>query len=194
MVTTDPNAPNVALFDIAEALTGRGYPEVEVHFFIDEASAISLGRAEKQLTQLALLGKTEEHDALEKTVEDLKASLRSQRYTYHLRGIPNKIRQDALAKAFEKYPRKRNALGIEEEDDERDNYYTTLLWQAMTVKIVAPTGAVQVNPPLETIQQIRDFAPVAALDQISQGIQELSNGVRSGFEAAAQDTDFLSKP
>ena len=182
------------MFDIGAALEGRGYPEVEIQFFLDEAAAMALARAEKQLTQLALLGKTEEHDALDKTVSELRDKLRSQQYTYHLRGIPNKVRQDALTKAFEKFPRKRNALGIEEEDDERDNYFTTLLWQLMTVKIVDPNGAVQINPSLETIQQIRDLAPVAALDKIAQGIQELTTGVRSGFEAALQETDFLSKP
>lgn len=184
--------PSAELFDLAAVLQGRSYPECEVTFFLDEAAAIALSRAERQLTKLALLGKTEEHDALDQTVGNLRESLRAQRYTYHLRGIPNKVRQDVRNKAFEKYPVKRNALGIEEDDDDRDNYFTTLLWQAMTVKIVAPGGAVQVAPSLETIQQFRDFAPIATLDAVSQGIQELSQGVKAGFEAAAQDTDFLS--
>lgn len=191
---SDNVLPAAGLFDIGAVLAGRGYPEVEVPFFLDESAAIALARAEKQLTTLALLGKTEEHDALDKTVADLRASLRSQQYVYHLRGVPNKIRQDVRTKAFEKYPIKRNALGIEEESEERDSYFTSLLWQALTVKIVDPNGAVQIHPSLETIQQFRDFAPIAALDAIGQGIQELSQGVKAGFEAAAQDTDFLSQP
>lgn len=191
---SDNVLPAAGLFDIGAVLAGRGYPEVEVPFFLDESAAIALARAEKQLTTLALLGKTEEHDALDKTVADLRASLRSQQYVYHLRGVPNKTRQDILTKAFEKYPRVKDMFGTEERNDERDLYYTTLLWQAMTVKITAPNGAVQITPSLESIQQFRDFAPTAALDAISAGIQELTTGVKAGFEAAAQETDFLSKP
>lgn len=186
--------PSASTFDITAVLQGRGYPELEVPFYVDEPSALALSQAEKQLTNLAMLGKTTEHDELEKRVNDLRDALRANRFTYHLRGIPNKVRQDVYRKAFEKYPRQQSFIGIEEDNPERDAYYTTLLWQAMTVKIVAPDGAVQVNPPLEVVQQFRDFAPSAALNAIDAGIQELSNGVKAGFETAAQETDFLSQP
>lgn len=191
---SDSVLPSASTFDLAAALLGRGYPEIEVPFFLDEAAALELARAERELTRLALLGRTDEHDALEKTVDQLRAALRSQQYTYHLKGIPNKTRRDILAKAFEKYPRQKNLLGMEEDNDDRDGYFTSLLWQAMTVKITAPDGAVQVNPSLEAIEQFRDFAPTATLDAIGAGIQELTTGVKAGFEAAVQETDFLSQP
>lgn len=186
--------PSAGLFDINAVLQGRNYPEVEVDFYIDEASALTLSRIEKELNRLAILGRTEEHDALEPKGQELRKALASARYVYHLRGVPQKVRQDIYKKAYEKYPREQNFVGVEEENPERDQYYTSLLWQAMTVKIVAPNGAVQVNPSLETIQQFRDYAPLAALNAIDAGIQELSAGVKAGFEAAAQDTDFLSRP
>src|SRR4051812_11077092 len=102
---SDSVLPSAKVFDITAVLQGRSYPELEVPFYVDEPSALALSRAEKQLTNLALLGKTEEHDELEKKVEALKEALRTNRFTYHLRGIPNKVRQDVYKKAFEKYPR-----------------------------------------------------------------------------------------
>lgn len=186
--------PSAALFDIGGVLQGRNYPEIDIPFYVDEVTALTLSQVEKELNRLTMLGRTEEHDALEAKSVELKKVLADSRYVYTVRGVPQKVRQDAYKKAFDKYPRVQNFMGIEDENPERDSYYTALLWQAMTVKIVAPNGAVQVAPALETIQQFRDYAPLSAITAIDAGIAELTSGVKAGFEAATQDTDFLSQP
>lgn len=189
-------SPSISTFDIAQVLMGRGYPETEVPFYLDEATAVEISRAEKNLTHLGLLQKDTEYAAEEKRLAELKEKLRKDQFTYHLRGVPNKTRQDVLKKAFEKYPKKIDAFGLGgiDENDERDQFYTNLLWQAMTVKIVSPDGQVQVHPTLEVIEQFRDYAPAAALSAIDDAIQELSVGAKAGFEAASRDADFLSQP
>lgn len=191
------DAPSISTFDIAQVLMGRGYPETEVPFYIDEWTAVEIARKESKLAELALADDSAGYNALLAEVTELKKALRSQQFTYHLRAVPNKVRQDILKKAFEKYPKKSNPFGMVgdiDENEDRDALYTNLLWEAMTVKIVAPDGNVQVSPSYETIERFRDYAPVAALTKIDNAIQELSSSARSGFESAAKDPDFLSQP
>lgn len=188
--------PSISTFDISAVLMGRGYPESEVPFYLDEATAVEVHRAELKLSHLGRLMKDDEYAEQEKVLAALTEKLRSQRYVYHLRGVPNKVRQDVLKQAFAKYPKKPDAFGLPgmDDNDDRDQFYTNLLWHAMTVKIVAPDGNVQVNPSVEVIEQFRGYAPQAALTAIDAAIQELSSGAKAGFEAAAQDPDFLSQP
>lgn len=186
--------PSFSTFDIASVLAGRGYPETTVEFYLDEAAAMALSKAETKLTHLQIARDATGAAEFEKEVDALRAALRSQKYSIVLRGIPNKTRSDLLAKAFEKFPHKKNLLGQEEDSDERDQFYTTLLWQAIIVRIEAPDGNVQVNPDFDSVQALRDYAPDLALMAIGGGIRDLTDGVKAGFEAATQDTDFLSQP
>lgn len=203
-MTDFPDTPAIAdtqpvaeFFDIAAVLDGRSYPEVDVPFYLDESAGLALFQANKRLTELALLGRQEDHDLLEGKIAELKKQLAQTRYVITLRGLPVKMRQDLLSDAFTKYPRTSTgidaALGIDEPSDERDQYFSTKLMQAMAVKIVAPNGAIQVAPSIETIQKLRDYAPQAALAVINEGMNELTDGVKAGFESAVQDTDFLSQ-
>ena len=61
----------------------------------------------------------------------------------------------------------------------------------MIVKIVDPRGAVN-YPEVADVEAIRGSAPKSAILAIKGAIDELESGVKSGFESAAQDVDFLS--
>lgn len=185
---------NPKTFDLGAVLQGRSYPEAEVPFYLDEASALKLSRLERRIARLELLAMEDDAKAMAEEVEALKQAIRGSQYTYHLRGIPNKVRNDVLKKSLEKYPRERDFLGTELDNDDRDALFATLLWHAMTVKIVDPDGAEQTNLTVDQIQQVRDYLPITAINDIQEGINELTSGAKAGFEAAAQDSDFLSQP
>lgn len=185
--------PSFETFDIVAVLAGREYPEVAVPFYLDEVSALALSRGEKELTKLELLEKTEEYQILSAKVEALREKLRADKYTWTLRGIPNKVRSDLLDEAYTLFPRVTDNLSVfqtEKPNDARDQWFATHLLHAMTAKIESPTGAVMENPNLGAIQSFRDHAPQAALTVIYEAQSELADGVKAGFEQAAQDTDF----
>lgn len=190
----DANIPSIRTFDLGAILAGRSFPEIEVPFYLDEVAALKLSRRERLLNQYIALAKTEEADKLQLEIDELKKSIRDSRYVYHLRGISNKARQDLMKKAVEKFPRERDFLGTEVENEERDELFTVLLWHALTAKIEGPDGATQIGLSLEDIENFRALLPHAAVTAIQAGVNELSTGAKAGFEAAVQDTDFLSQP
>lgn len=191
---SDSPVPSIKLFDLAAILAGRSYPEVEVPFYLDESAALKLSRRERLFSRYELLGKEDEAKALDAEIEELKKAILDSRYVYHLRGISNKARQDLWKKACEKFPRERDILGGEIENDDRDELYTTLLWHAMTDRIEAPDGAIQARLSLDDVRQFRELLPLPAVAVIQGGVNELSTGAKAGFESAVQDSDFLSQP
>lgn len=181
-------------FDLAAVLSGRSYPEVEAPFYLDEVAALKLARRERLLNRLELLRDEEKAKEVAADVAALKQSVRDSRYVCHLRGIPSKLRQDLLKKATEKYPNERDFLGQVQENDDRDELYTNLLWHAMIERIESPDGAVQAGLTLEQVESIRGSLPHSALVAIQEGVSELLSGAKAGFESAVQDSDFLSQP
>lgn len=180
-------------FDIRAVLAGRSYPEDEVAVYFDEAAGYDIGKNELEIRKLAMLGRVDEHDALETENNELKAKLADSRYVFSLRGVPRKLVKDIEAKALKKYPIEYNLLNNKPlPSDEREEYRENLVWSAVVTKITDPDGAVFGAPGPETIAQIRDYAPHTALVKISDAIVALTEGAKSGFEKAAQDADFLS--
>lgn len=186
--------PNVRAFDLGAILQGRSFPELEVPFYLDEAAALKLSRRERLVNRLDLLGKEDEAKEMAEEIESLKQAIKDSRYVYYLRGISNKARQDLLKKATDQFPKERDFLGNVQENDERDELFTALLWHAMSIKIEAPDGSVQLDPSYEQVQSFRELLPTSALSAIQDGINELTMGAKAGFESAVQDSDFLSQP
>lgn len=187
--------PTPGTFDLVAVLQGRDYPTIDVPFYLDEVSAFALGRAEKEQTRLETLGRAEDAEKVAQTIEDLKERLGAGRYVYHLKGIPQKVKDDIRKVAYEKFPREdadhmATLLGREKENPERDRFFSVALLQAMTIKIVAPDGREQVAPTLEQVEQFVYYVPQASFEKILAAQGELLDGGKSGFEMLAQESDF----
>jgi hypothetical protein len=188
--------PDFHTLDIAAVVAGRDYPETEVGVYLDESAAFAIYQLNEELTRLAAK-QDETYSEVEAQFNDLTTALAEKRYTFHLRGIPRKVRMDALEIVEKKYPEaaKTDFLGRPiQNNSEADELHTSLIWQAHITKIVSPSGAEQIAPPLESIQEFRKYAPDYALATISDAIKEFSTGSKAGFEATVRSTDFLSEP
>lgn len=173
-------------FDLAEVLAGRGYPEKEVSVYFDE----QVGYAIHEFRQRMRLLESDEYASAEKELAALVESLNDQRYTFTLRGVPMQVQSDIFKRAKAQFEPKKKSGTID--NDEVVEHYTNLLWAAYIVKITSPSGAVQTSPGEDAVALIRAKAPAAAIAAIQEGISELAEGTKSGFEYAAKSADFLS--
>ena len=184
--------PSAKTFDLQAVLAGRGYPEKVVHVYFDEAAGQEIRDLNARLTTLSGLGLSDEYDKAEQELFDKMKSLNERRYEIHLKGVPRKIRADILKSALAKFPSKKDAFGRDEYDSGIDDEIARLTYQSRIVKIVSPDGDEKV-PTEDDIQAILDLAPVADIKTIDSAINELDSA-GEGFEQAARNTDFLSKP
>lgn len=180
-------------FDISAALTGRSYPEDVVAVYLDEAVGYEIYKNEIELRRLSILGKSDEYQELDKETDELKDQIAHSRLEFHIRGLPRKVARDLEKKVTTKYPVQTNPLNGEEIfNQDREEYRNNLVWAAFINRIVDANGAEFVAPGPSTIEEIRNYAPAAALEAIDTAIVQLTQGAKSGFETAAKDADFLS--
>jgi len=128
-------------FNIVNVLRDRGYPEVSVVVYIDEASAYDASVLKEKINAAkdgedvsAIQG---EHDAL---LEKLMESS----VTFYLKGISESARDAMLKQAKKKYPVEVTKdvnpmtgewVRDEKESQDRDELFTDLLWHGSIVKI-----------------------------------------------------------
>ena len=179
-------------FDLQAVLAGRGYPEKVVYVYFDEAAGQEIRDINERLNTLSGLGLTDEYNALEEELNQKMRSLNERRYEVHLKGVPRKVKQDIIKSVLAKFPPKKDAFGREEYDGAVDEELALLTYQSRIVKIVAPDGA-ETLPSEDDIKAILELAPVADIKTIDAAINELDSA-GDGFEQAARNTDFLSKP
>lgn len=180
--TSDPKTVN-----LADILAGRSFPTETVEIYMDEATAYEISKVNAEIE--VAKGDT---DDLEARREELIKKGAPSRLTIHLRGIPRHDRENIIRTVMDLYPQKRDFLGRPEPDIDADNAFTNLIWTAMIEKIEAEAGVVE---PVgeDDVRLLRDNAPDQALTLISSAIDALTEGAKSGFEALAQEHDFLSR-
>jgi hypothetical protein len=185
--------PDVKTFDLKAVLEGRKYPEKIVKIYFDEELAITLAEADKMLNQLSANSDSEEFEAkreeFEKMLED------SEKYVYRvkLRGVPMKARKDMFRSLQAKYP-DMDIMNVSAVDFDREDEYSSMIWQAYVVEIIAPDGSRASLNSADDVKEFRNLAPQSAVFAIDNGIAELENQVQIGFEVMAKSSDFLSKP
>ena len=180
-------------FDLGLVLAGRSYPRTEVPVYLDEEAGFQIYRADQELQRLANLKKVEEYNALEEKFQALLKQVNDQRYVFHLKGTPRKIRQDIFKKVRADHPEVIDSFGRVVPNPEADEQYALLTWAAHIEKIVAPDGKAMVAPSVENLQQFRELAPDTAIQAVENALSELQTGTKSGFEAAVRESDFLSE-
>lgn len=186
-------APNPKTLDLAAVLSGIEYPTTEVTVYFDEKLGYAIKSVREGVELADRLGKNDEADDLHAQLTELVEQVKDAAYTVTIQDVPTHVRKSVLAKTRAKFPDKKNVFGQPEENYEQDQEYTRLLWLAMVKKIVDPAGAVA-EVDEQVIDNLIKFAPSTAQQTINAGIEDLSEGAKSGFEYAVQELDFLSTP
>lgn len=199
-------------FNIVDVVKGRSYPTDTVDVFIDENVAFQASELDAAIVKISetmdkknldkktldgFLKKREEIlDRKEKLVEEMGGT----RYVFHLTGVSEGKRQDLYDKAVEKYAveyeKNRNAFTgdtekVELENVERDRYFTSLLWEASVVKIVAPDGDEQTSINYEEALELRRSLPLASASAITEAIEKMR--AATAIFMISVNEDFLAK-
>lgn len=182
---------NPGSFDLLSVLSGREYPTLEVPVYFNEKLGFAIHELTKMLTTLTQLGETGEVAATNERLATLVEQAQSEKYVLTLKQVPEGVRRDILNKSEKKFPTKRNLLGQPEANPEGDEYLTILLWDAYIQTITAPDGAINLVGEPE-VRALFEKAPSTVHQAINQGLQELQNGSKAGYEFAAKEIDFLS--
>lgn len=183
---------NHETFDLASVLSGVGFPEEEVDVVFDESVNYEVYKAERSLRLSEIKGNEEELKEISERLDELKRTVKDKTFKVTVRGIPESTRRACDKKARDKFPVSYSFLGQPEPDPERDDYFNALIWSSSIVKVTDPQGRVSI-PNEENILQMRTAVGRSVVATISDAIQELVTGVKSGFESSVQDVDFLSE-
>lgn len=185
-------APDAKTFDVADMFTGKAYPKEVVTVYMDEATAYELHKLREEALLAVQAGDEKKAAKVEKELKALVKKGEESRYDFHLTGASRDDRKALIDIVRAEYPSEVDFLGREKPNPEADEKYANLVWSLHIEKIERPDGALIVAPDEATVKIIRGQAPDPAILAIEKGIQELSEGVKGGFEVIAQGHDFLS--
>lgn len=181
---------NHETFDLGSVLTGAAFPETDVEVFFNESIGFEIYKAEQLLRQAEMLDSTEEAKDLNEKLENLREEAKTQKFTITLKGVPESTRKICNTKAREKFPPETTLFGTEQADPARDDLFNALMWKHSIVKVTDPAGRVAI-PTEEDIENLRNAVGRTAVQAITEGIRELTEGPKSAFEGNAQETSFL---
>lgn len=180
-------------FDLGAVLSGLDYPEKTVDVYFNEALAFEVAKANRELEFLDGLSDEKFKEAQDK-FDALVEKLAAYKFTFHLKAIPSRFKNDIDKRVEAKFPTKFNQIGLPEQNSARDELFAVLMMEAYITKIVAPDGAEILKPSIETIENFRLNAPRHALALVESQIIAFEQDIQAGFETAAKSADFLSKP
>lgn len=179
-------------FDLVAALTERDLPTDTKTVYPSEKALFELTRVNAEITEHEE-GTEIPKELIEKR-DALKKEIAEKALTFHLTGITRETTRDVLAKVYEKYPVKRNAFGQVEADDNRDEYFQTLMWSQQITKVVNADGAESPEVTEELIAIVRNRLPMQASTDVQDAIQKLAEDTAEGLDWIQADIDFLSQP
>lgn len=191
-------------FNILNVLKDRGLPKDVVSIIIDDETAYRAAKVKAKIDELLGSDKDDINDevkALESELEELVSQLNENRYEIHITGITEGKREKLVDAALEKFPREfeedKNAFTGETtkkeiESQEREEYFTDLLWVESIEKIVAPDGSEQLDITEEFVTDFRQLISIPTNAAITQAIEKLR--VATAMFIISVDEDFLAKP
>ena len=182
-------------FDIADLFSGKAYPKDTVTVYLDEATGYETRKAEVAIKDAVLAHESEEAlQALRESRDKLVEKAAKSRIVVHLTGVSREDRENATKIVTTEFPTETDFLGRIKPNPEADEKLTNLYWALHIEKLERPDGSVLAPVTEADAKLFRANAPDSVLEKINKGINELSEGVKGGFESLAQEHDFLSQP
>ena len=179
------NTPEV--LNLADMLTGNNFPEKTIDVFVNEALAYQIADLNERIAS------EPSNEALEAELDGLIEEAQAFRFRIVIQGVPRHDLMAALERIEEQFPAEYSALGRRKPNAEADNAMSILQWVLHIKKIVGPSGAEAGPLSEEEAETLRDQLPLAAIQAVETGISDIIEKTRSGHEALAMESDFLSK-
>lgn len=186
------DALNAETFDIADMFAGISYPKTELPIYTNPGIGYDVHKLTEEAKEAVLLQDEDKARDIADRREKLIAQSGDFRYEFTLQGHSKGEREAILHKVREEHPPTKDWMGREEFSPEGDNLFINLTWALHIAQIKNPAGAVIVAPGAEAVELLRNKLPDSEQKKIEAAIQDLSEGAKSGFEALAQEHDFLS--
>jgi len=186
-------------FSFIERLRGRNYAKDDVIVYLDEQLGYELNELVVELRTNDDLNAQTTTELEEKIAQKI-AELAPHAYTFHLHGISSRDYNNLIDSAANLYPyeyeEETDILGRKtktiKENEDRQEYFTGILWLACIESIVAPDSSVASDIGPELIAEMRTSAPIAAVHRINQTVEKLR--MATDWIEYTQDEDFLAKP
>jgi hypothetical protein len=183
---------NVATFDIADMFSGKSYPKDTVTVYTDDATAYELQKLSKEAADAVVRRDAEEGKRIESEIKELVKKGEASKYVFHLTGVSREMKDNLIKSVDEKFPDETDFLNRVKPNAEKADFLENKWWALHVERIIAPNGAARNAPTEDDIKLIRGNLAESETAKVTAGIKGLTEGVKSGFEALAQEHDFLS--
>ena len=179
-------------FDIVAELSSYDVASEDVTVFGDEKAAYEL----QQIIQAG--GERKEGSPVPKTLQakldKAKKKVAESQYTFRIKGILPEDKKLLLEQAYNQYKRTYTPYGMVEQKEERDEYYTDLIWSEQVVSIRRADGATVPELNVEVISSVRGSLPKRSAEVINQAMIRIANETAAALDFMMADADFLSQP
>lgn len=160
-------------FDIVEAVQGKAYPTEDVTVFFDEVAIRDLRKANKELTEIARRGESDEE--LEDKVHALADKVQESANTFTFRGVSQKVIDEAT-----------------EKHGDSGHDFNIFIMQQSLVKVTNTAGAVDDREfTFEDMKTIYYGLPQGEYERLQETIMGLSFAATIFDEAV--DAGFLQR-
>jgi len=175
------------VFNLSEVIKGRGYPSKDATIYLDSDSAFRLSEIDDELNNYV---DDEIRVKLEAEAEQLAAKIKESALTFTMRGVSQKIVEDIMKKANEKFPNR------EDENSEDGQlwlrYYISSLIASNLIRVTSADGSVDEHIfTAEEMMEIRETLAQDSWNVLVETMQRLT--LASGYFDQLTDAGFLPK-
>ncbi len=197
-------------FNIVSVLKERAYPSDIVNLYLEEQAAYDAAEIGERIAEIEEIDSAsgfQLSEDLKKELEELTAKRESlikkidaQKYLLKITGISEGKRDELLKQALKKFPTEYEEATSpitgevtknELPNQERNDFFTELLWLEHITSITAPDGSSQEEFTIEDIREIRSGLPISATGAVTEAIEKIR--VSTAVFLMKVDEDFLAK-
>jgi hypothetical protein len=181
-------AQKPGVFNLADAIKGRAFPEKEVTVYTDSGAAFELVQLEDEMNRIGSSDQ-KKYDELEAKAQELAQKVKDSALVFTMRGVGQGIVENITQVADATYKGGKNQS---EATDEWFRFYVTSLVAKNIVKVTDGQGNVDEREfSYEDILEVRNNLPADSWGLLVATMQQLT--LASGFFKGLTDAGFLPK-
>lgn len=182
------DAQKPGVFNLADAIKGRAFPEKEVTVYTDSGAAFELVQLEDEMNRIGS-SDPKKYEELEAKAEELAKRVQKSALLFTMRGVGQGVVEQVTQVADATYKAGNNQA---EATDEWFRFYVTSLVAKNLVKVTDSEGNVdQREFNYEDILEVRNSLPAESWSLLVATMQQLT--LASGFFKGLTDAGFLPK-
>lgn len=171
---------------LKQVLAGIEFPEETITVFLNAKQMYLYSKAKREWDSDPV------NDEKRQVVEAYESAFENEALKVTVRDIPLSTRRAVVKKVRSEFPPSENMFGAPIDTPEGFEEINTRLWALYIVSMEHNGKSVSVEP--DDIRTLRESAPDVTLEAISNAIDQLTEGAKSGYEQIVQAPGFLSQP